>query len=310
MTSPLGQHNSMTPATVTVIIPSFNAQSTLASTLESLTQQTYPEWVALIIDDGSTDESLQIARRIAKTDPRFTVIEQSNQGVSDARNHGCSLVTTPYIAFLDADDSWSTSKLEKHVQLHDENPHCNFSFSGVEFYSADGQPEGIVSQAPSSASFECLELLGGNPTWTTSNWFLSQSLFERVGPFRAGMGYSEDLQWLIRAAAEADFSAGYVDDVLVGYRRSARGQSSQLSRMYRGWKQSRQEAQKLNPEVSSRAFKESEAKQCMYLAGRAWHDKRLMRVIQYSLMACSINPGSVVQKIKNRTPASKGTERP
>ena len=70
----------MTPANVTVIIPSFNAKSTLASTLESLTQQTYPEWVALIIDDGSTYESLQIARHIAKTDPRFTVIEQSNQG--------------------------------------------------------------------------------------------------------------------------------------------------------------------------------------------------------------------------------------
>jgi glycosyltransferase involved in cell wall biosynthesis len=99
-----------------LIIPIYNAEKYLAACLDSLVAQSYPHFRALLIDDGSTDHSVDICRDYCHHDARFTLIQQSNQGVSAARNVGIDAVQEGYVGFVDADDCLYPQALEKMVQ--------------------------------------------------------------------------------------------------------------------------------------------------------------------------------------------------
>ena len=96
-----------------IIIPCYNAASTVERTLLGLVQQTYENFEAIIINDGSEDLSLQIINKFSFKDPRFKLINLTqNQGLSNARNIGLDYSTGKYICFLDSDDWWPSDKLE------------------------------------------------------------------------------------------------------------------------------------------------------------------------------------------------------
>lgn len=90
--------------TFSIIIPIFNAQNTLHRCLDSILAQTYATYEVLMIDDGSSDNSAQIAASYAERDPRFTLLRQANAGPSRARNHGLELAKGNVISFVDSDD--------------------------------------------------------------------------------------------------------------------------------------------------------------------------------------------------------------
>lgn len=89
---------------VSVIIPAYNAQSYLAECLDSVVAQTFDDIEIIVVDDGSTDATAEIARSYAARDPRIRLLQKPNGGVSDARNYGIDNSTGLYICFLDADD--------------------------------------------------------------------------------------------------------------------------------------------------------------------------------------------------------------
>lgn len=96
-----------------IVMPAFNAEATLEEAVASVAEQTYPLWELLIVDDASSDRSLEIAQRLAATDSRITVLSSpKNTGVAHARNIGLQSAKGRYIAFLDADDRWLPRKLE------------------------------------------------------------------------------------------------------------------------------------------------------------------------------------------------------
>ena len=90
---------------ISVIIPIYNAEKTLKRALDSVAAQTFGDWEALLINDGSTDGSERICREYCDTDPRFKLFSQENQGVSVARNLGLEKASGEYITFLDSDDA-------------------------------------------------------------------------------------------------------------------------------------------------------------------------------------------------------------
>ena len=102
--------------TVSIIIPVYNAQTTVARTLRSLLEQTHTDWEAILIDDGSTDDSPGILADFAWRDDRFRIIRQSNAGLAAARNTGLDHVTGEFVQFLDADD-WLLPKALEQLTL-------------------------------------------------------------------------------------------------------------------------------------------------------------------------------------------------
>lgn len=106
---------------ISVIVPVYNAEKYLDRCIQSVLQQTYPNWELILIDDGSKDESGSIADQYKQTEDRIRVIHQQNAGVSTARNQGLDMATGNYIAFLDADDELTTDCLKKLIETAVEN---------------------------------------------------------------------------------------------------------------------------------------------------------------------------------------------
>ncbi|MGL5196776.1 MAG: glycosyltransferase family 2 protein [Chroococcales cyanobacterium] len=114
---------------ISIIIPAYNAESTLVETIESVLQQTFTDFEILVINDGSQDCTQTLAEAIP--DPRVQVLTYPNGGVCAARNRGISRAKGKYIAFLDADDLWTGDKLELQWAALQENPQAGVAYSST-----------------------------------------------------------------------------------------------------------------------------------------------------------------------------------
>lgn len=108
-------------ASVSVIIPAYNAQEFISEAIVSVRNQTWQDWELIVVNDGSTDATATIVTGFCKNDPRIQLITQENGRLAKARNTGIAASAGEFIAFLDADDIWETSKLERQIHLCREN---------------------------------------------------------------------------------------------------------------------------------------------------------------------------------------------
>ena len=116
-----------------VIIPLYNKVPYIRKALESVLAQTYTDYELIIVDDGSTDGSAEIAEAFLQELPASRLLKQKNAGVSATRNNGFSVSSAEYIAFLDADDWWEPTYLERMAQLIEDYPDaglyaCNYVY--------------------------------------------------------------------------------------------------------------------------------------------------------------------------------------
>lgn len=124
---------------VSVVIPAFNASRTIAATLQSVQRQTLRDLEIFVVDDGSTDETRSIAEGFAKIDSRFQIISQENSGVAAARNAGLFKATRDFVAWLDADDVWHPTKVEKQVAVFRESAEPpSFVYTGYRLIDEEG----------------------------------------------------------------------------------------------------------------------------------------------------------------------------
>src|SRR5205814_6631728 len=102
---------------VSVIIPAFNAQQFIAAAIQSVIHQTLQHFEVIIVNDGSTDSTASIVASFCENDPRIRLITQPNGKLPKARNTGLDAASGEFVAFLDADDIWQPTKLEKQLQI-------------------------------------------------------------------------------------------------------------------------------------------------------------------------------------------------
>ncbi len=148
-------------ATVSVIMPCHNGESTLRQAMESVLAQSYADWELLIIDDASTDKSASVAARYCGQDSRIKLLHTtaSTGKPATARNVGIEAASGRFIAFLDCDDTWLPQKLEHQLPLF-EKPDCAAVFSFYKKMDADGNVRPAVVTSPAAVSFD--QLLDGN----------------------------------------------------------------------------------------------------------------------------------------------------
>ena len=111
----------MTPF-FSVVVTVYNKANFVKSTIQSILNQSFTDYEVVIVDDGSTDNSLEILKSIK--DPRVTVYPTTNKGVSSARNHGIKQARGPYIALCDGDDIWLDNHLAELKALIKAYPDC------------------------------------------------------------------------------------------------------------------------------------------------------------------------------------------
>lgn len=120
---------------VTVIIPVYKVEKYIAKCIQSLLNQTYKNFEAIIVDDGSPDNSIQIVKALVKDDSRFIFLEKENGGLSSARNFGLDHVNGDYIIFLDSDDFWDADCLQKCMSVFYKNSAIEIVLFGAKYVS-------------------------------------------------------------------------------------------------------------------------------------------------------------------------------
>jgi glycosyltransferase involved in cell wall biosynthesis len=253
---------------VSVIIPAYNASRFIGEALNSVTTQTYSNLDIIVIDDGSTDQTLETVENYSQRDVRIRVISQTNRGVSFTRNRGVELANSDLIAFLDSDDRWLPDKLTRQVEFMTAHPEVAVCFGRVAFMRFDG----TMTQQRSSGRLTGLKpehLLYENPTVTTSNWMIRRDIFQKFGGFDLTMNYSEDLDYLLRIMLGGDHKIEGINDVLMCYRTNDSGLSSDLAKMEAGWNQMIEKAKKYNADLVQQHYPTAKAVHLRYFARRA-----------------------------------------
>lgn len=124
---------------VTIVTPTWNSAKYIRETIASVQAQTYQNWEMIIVDDCSTDNTVELVKNIVKRDSRIRLIEQNeNQGAAIARNIAVQNGTGRYVAYLDSDDRWKPEKLDKQVQFM-KNKGCSFSCTSYEVIDSAGK---------------------------------------------------------------------------------------------------------------------------------------------------------------------------
>lgn len=141
---------------VSIITPTYNSEAFISETITSVQNQTYPYWEMIIVDDASTDNTVEIIKQFVEKDNRikFFVLDE-NQGPGNARQTALEQTTGRYISFLDSDDLWKTEKLEKQLAFLNQNK-TGFSFSSYECIDENGEPIGKMVVAPKTLTYNML----------------------------------------------------------------------------------------------------------------------------------------------------------
>ncbi|EGF29874.1 glycosyltransferase family 2 protein [Rhodopirellula baltica] len=199
--------------TISVVIPAYNAESFLAEAIESCLAQTRQPNQIIVIDDGSTDRTAEVARSFADS---VTLVPLERSGAGVARNAGLAAATGDYIAMLDADDRMVPNRLQLQMELFEARPEVGIVF-GHQLIFQDG--EDPVEHHEKGTGRVLTPCVTGTVT-------CRRSVFDDVGPFSIDPDTIEVLDWFARADDQGILKAS-VEEVVLYRRRHANNWSTQ-----------------------------------------------------------------------------------
>lgn len=188
-------HDGTTPR-VSVIIPAYNAAATIYDTIASVLAQTFTDFEVIVVDDGSTDRTAELA--VSTGDPRIRLIGTENGGVSRARNRGISEARGELIAFLDADDIWLPRKLSCQVRVLEAKPEVGLCVTRATRIDTTSRPIGEVRTVHDSDDFTATLLLESSSVGMISSALVRRSALNSVGGFQPGQRQCEDWDMWLR----------------------------------------------------------------------------------------------------------------
>lgn len=202
----------MTPH-VSVLIAARDYGHFLADALRTVQKQTFTDWECLLIDDGSRDQTADVAKPFL-SDPRFRYMRSDTLGQPRAKNLALRLSRAPLVAYLDGDDLWLPSKLERQVRLMDAAPGLGVCFARRFLVNSAGEllpsrhppfPRGLVFKDILLDNFVCF-----------SSVMIRRSVLEHVGAFSPQLQLAIDYDLWLRVAKHYSFD--FIDEPLVKYR--------------------------------------------------------------------------------------------
>jgi len=212
---------------VSILIPAYNAQRWIADTIRSALAQTWPRKEIIIVDDGSKDKTLSVARQFASKN--VSVVKQENRGASTARNKAFELCQGDYIQWLDADDLLTPDKIAKQVEASDRygSERTLFSSAWGQFYYRIDK----ASFTPTSLWCDLSPLdwlirkIGHNLHMPPATWLVSRQLTQAAGPWDTRLSLDDDGEYFCRVILASD-AVHFLPNVKVFYRRSGFGSLS------------------------------------------------------------------------------------
>src|SRR5690606_38333668 len=204
---------------ISVIIPAYNAEKFLPETLDSVLDQTFGDLEIIIVDDGSTDGTLEAGHAYAARHPdRIRCLHQENRGVAAARNLGARESRGDILAFLDADDTWLPEKLEAQMAFWEANPRYGLLYSDVYAMTEDGKVGRTMMRFKHPRSGRIFPYLLGENFVSIPTALVRKEFYLKAGGFledRALMG-TEDHHFWLKVSRHCE--GGFIDRPLSRYR--------------------------------------------------------------------------------------------
>lgn len=263
---------------ISVVIPVYNAEKFVAATLQSVIDQTYKNLEILIVDDGSPDNSVEVCQHFS--DPRIKIIRQENRGLAGARNTGIRNAKGQYIAFLDADDIWVSTKLEKHINHLENSPNVGISFSYSAFIDEAGNPTGLNQIPRKITNITPDYVLSRNPVGNGSAAVIRREVFEDLkfqdDPYGTMMDCyfderlrrAEDVDFWMRASIKTCWQQEGIPEALTLYRLSSGGLSASAVKQLEALESVIEKTRSYAPEVINRCEHIARAYHLRYTARR------------------------------------------
>jgi glycosyltransferase involved in cell wall biosynthesis len=206
---------------ISCIVPVFNGETYLAEALDSILVQAWRPIEVILVDDGSTDGTAQVAERYGE---RITYVRQANAGPAAARNRGLDAAAGAFVAFLDADDLWHENKLARQMARFEARPELELCIAHLEnFRTPDMKQE---NDRPNDFG------LAKSQLGTTQAIVARRALFDKVGPFDVNLKHRDAMEWLSRAV-DVEAVIEILPDVLVFRRIHQNNMSRHLGGDYR-----------------------------------------------------------------------------
>lgn len=200
-------------ALVSVIIPAYNAEAFIAEALDSVINQTIQDFEVVVIDDGSTDRTADIVKHY---DSRVKLISVDNGGPAKARNRGIRESGGEYVAFLDADDLWQPTKLEKQLARFRESPKLGMVFTENYLFDSKGPYADALGKRDTLMPGEIAANILIHSGLSTPTVMVRKSVLDAVGEFDESLKHAEDDNMWIRISAQ--YPVCLIDESLVGVR--------------------------------------------------------------------------------------------
>jgi len=197
-----------------IIIPCYNQAHFLQECLMSIQNQSFTDWEAIVVNDGSPDNTTMVSKKILETDPRIRLVEKENGGLSSARNKGIELAKGDFLIFLDADDLILKDCLSRYHNLALENR----EFIQSDYLCFKDNINNILfkrTKIPQYSNF-LTTILQGN-VGPVNGFMISKKIVERVGKFDESLTSCEDWDFWIRCA-KLGYTPFVVNEIFAAYR--------------------------------------------------------------------------------------------
>lgn len=221
-----------TSPAVSVVMPVFNVSPFVRLAVESVLKQTFADFEMVVVDDGSTDGTVDALQSIV--DSRVRIVEQKNAGSSAARNTGAQRTRAPYLAFIDGDDLWSQQKLAIHVEFLERHPEVDLTFSHSAIINEKGAPLGRFSR-PVRGYISFRELLIQNVVHNGSAVVARRKALEEAGYFDTTLRSAVDHDLWLRVALSRSNNVYCIPQVLTFYRMREGQITKDWRRMQQSW---------------------------------------------------------------------------
>jgi glycosyltransferase involved in cell wall biosynthesis len=198
-----------TPPIVSVVIPAYNAEKYIRESIDSVLTQTFKNYEIIVVDDGSTDSTGII---IQQSYPSVRYIFQKNGGPAKARNVGIKEARGEYIAFLDADDVWMPTKLEKQIHYFNQHPEISFVFTENSMFDEKGIIRHTLGKRERLLKKDVVRNIFMSSYLATPTVMVQKKVFEEVGYFEENLIAAEDDNMWMRIAMK--FKVALIDEPL------------------------------------------------------------------------------------------------
>lgn len=204
---------------ISIIMPAYNAGNTISESIQSVLDQTYQNFELIVVNDCSSDNTKEIVEDYIKSDFRIKLIDKKvNQGVASARNTGLDHALGEFIAFLDSDDKWQKTKLEKQIRIFNQYPEIDLVYTA--YYRFNNSGIGKLVEVPRFINSK--QLLKGNPIGNLTAIYN----FKKFPEIRQKkIGHEDYLFWLELFNSSNDVKGFGIQEPLAYYRVAENGTS-------------------------------------------------------------------------------------